>query len=130
MKKHSNVFECFIVRPAGKDPGLLADQRYLTEEFLGNCANAADLRKRRNRLRDDWLYENIPLYKYAVDFAGSKDFKIRVPEELKDHNLSGTFWVSKKDKGSAVINLDELSEYVARGVPLRRSATRVEGVAK
>ena len=77
-------------------------------------ANAADLRKRRNKLRDDWLYENIPLYKYAVDFAGSKDFKIRLPEELKDNNVSGTFWASKKDNGSAVVNLDELSEYIAR----------------
>jgi len=109
---------------------LLADQRYLTEEFLGNCANAADARKRRSKVRDQWLYENIIEYKYAVDFAGAKDFKIRVPEELKDNNVSGTFRATKKEKGSAVINLDELSEYIARGVPLRRSAARIESVAQ
>ena len=76
------------------------------------------------KIRDQWLYENIVEYKHAVDFAGSADFKIRLPEELKDNNVSGTFWASKKNKGSAVIGLDELAEYVARERGAQRRGSR------
>ncbi|MBR7119964.1 MAG: hypothetical protein IKC77_07190 [Lentisphaeria bacterium] len=67
----------------------------------------------RRAKRDNWLYDNILEYKWAVDFSGSSSFQIKLSPRFRGKDTSGTFWLGKKDKGTPVINLDELARYVA-----------------
>ena len=43
----------------------------------------AQVRKAAAQKRDNWLYDNILEYRWAVEFAGSFDFKIRDSPKLK-----------------------------------------------
>ena len=79
--------------------------------------NRIEHTRRLNQVRDEWLYENNLLWKQAVDYAGSPDFKVRVSDRMKDRELSGTFWLRKGDEKKytgTVIDLDALANEVAR----------------
>ena len=79
--------------------------------------NRIEHTRRLNQVRDEWLYENNLLWKQAVDYAGSPDFKVRVSDHMSDRELSGTFWLRKGDEKKytgTVIDLDALANEVAR----------------
>jgi len=78
--------------------------------------NAGERARNNAKIRNEWLYENNTLWKQAVDYAGSENFKVRVSERMKDRNLEGTFWLTKENEKSAnaVIDLDALASEVAR----------------
>ena len=72
-------------------------------------------RKAADKRRDNWLYDNIMEYRWAVEFSGSSDFKLRVSPRFEKDEKSGTFWYNpKKDQGVPVISLEELAKHVAR----------------
>ena len=75
---------------------------------MKQAKKAADAR------RDNWLYDNIMEYRWAVDFSGSFDFKIRVSPRFEKTEKSGTFWTKKNDSGKNIISLEELAKYVSR----------------
>ncbi|MBQ7207995.1 MAG: hypothetical protein IJS01_09385 [Lentisphaeria bacterium] len=71
--------------------------------------------KRKRKMRDDWLYENVPLWKWAVDYAGTQDFKVRLDHRNEDKNISGTFLIHQDGKANVpVIELEALAREVAR----------------
>ena len=72
------------------------------------------VRKAADARRDNWLYENILEYKWAVDFAGSYNFKIRNSPRFEKIEKKGTFWVKSKDDGGNIISLEELAKHVSR----------------
>ena len=77
--------------------------------------NFVEHRRRQNKIRDEWLYENNLLWKLAVDYAGSENFKVRVSDRMNDRELSGTFWLKPGEKYSGtVVDLDALANEVAR----------------
>ena len=77
--------------------------------------NYVDEMRRQRKVRDAWLYENNLLWKLAVDYAGSENFKVRVSERMNDRELSGTFWLKPGEKYSGtVVDLDALANEVAR----------------
>ena len=79
--------------------------------------NFVEHRKRQNKIRDEWLYENNLLWKQAVDYAGSENFKVRVSDRMNDRELSGTFWLKPGEKYSGtVVDLDALANEVALSV--------------
>ena len=90
--------------------------------------NAGEMACSTAKIRNEWLYNNNALWKQAVDYAGSDDFKVRVSERMKDRNLEGTFWLTKKNEKSAntVIDLDALANEVARQTG--RDAKRVDNI--
>ena len=55
--------------------------------------NIAFARKRSEERRNQWLYENYPLYKECVDFCGSADFKIKPSIRFSGEAFSGS-WIS------------------------------------
>ena len=55
--------------------------------------NIAFARKRSDERRNQWLYENYPLYKECVDFCGSADFKIKPSIRFSGEAFSGS-WIS------------------------------------
>ena len=71
-------------------------------------------RKAADARRDNWLYDNIMEYRWAVEFSGSSDFKIRVSPRFEKTEKSGTFWLKKGDSGKSIISLEELAKYVSR----------------
>ena len=77
--------------------------------------NAGEMARNTARIRNEWLYNNNALWKQAVDYAGSENFKVRVSDRMKDRNLEGTFWLKKGDEKNAntVIDLDALANEVA-----------------
>ncbi len=77
-------------------------------EKMKQARKAADTR------RDNWLYDNIMEYRWAVEFSGSSDFKIRVSPRFEKTEKSGTFWLKKGDSGKSIISLEELAKYVSR----------------
>ena len=77
--------------------------------------NYVEEMRRQRKVRDEWLYNNNLLWKQAVDYAGSENFKVRVSERMNDRELSGTFWLKKGEKYTGtVIDLDALANEVAR----------------
>jgi len=113
---------------SGFDPAKLAAQvkeRYGVDVTPAEVAvwlneairqNAGEMARNTAKIRNEWLYNNNALWKLAVDYAGSENFKVRVSDRMKDRNLEGTFWLKKGDEKSAytVINLDALANEVAR----------------
>ena len=73
-------------------------------------------RKAADARRDNWLYENVPEFKWAVDFAGSFDFKIRKSPRFEGTEAAGTFWAAKKEKNQNVISLEELARRVSKEI--------------
>lgn len=67
---------------------------------------------RRTKQRDDWLYENVPVWREVVDQLGP-DFKIQPSQRFRGEEMSGTFLVRdpKKETG---MNSDELAQAIAR----------------
>ena len=55
--------------------------------------NIAFARKRNEERRNQWFYENYPLYKECVDFCGSADFKIKPSLRFSGEAFSGS-WIS------------------------------------
>jgi len=79
--------------------------------------NYVEEMRRQRKVRDQWLYENNLLWKQAVDYAGSENFKVRVSERMNDRELSGTFWLKpgeEKKYPGKIIDLDALANEVAR----------------
>ena len=77
--------------------------------------NYVEEMRRQRKVRDQWLYENNLLWKQAVDYAGSENFKVRVSDRMNDRELSGTFWLKPGEKYiGTVIDLDALANEVAR----------------
>ena len=55
--------------------------------------NLADARKRGIQRRNNWLYENFPFYREAVDFCGGEDFIIRPAYRFAGEEFTGS-WIS------------------------------------
>ena len=70
----------------------------------------AEISRNNVKRRDDWLYDNVPLYRHAVDFGG-KGFRIRLSEKLRHPDDKGYF-IAKKDEPA--VNSEELAKYIAR----------------
>lgn len=78
---------------------------------LASDENRAEARKRSAKQRNDWLYENVPVWQQTVDAAGSENFKIVPSMRFRDEEMSGTFIARKKEGG---MNSDELAQTIAR----------------
>ena len=90
-------------------------QKFLPTFFLNSARiKIKTVRKAADARRDNWLYENILEYKWAVDFAGSYNFKIRNSPLFEKIEKKGTFWVKSKDEGGNIISLEELAKHVSR----------------
>ena len=77
--------------------------------------NRSDSRRAAAQKRDKWLYDNLPLYAAAVDYAGP-DFKIKVGDRYEGLEITGTFLSEKEG-----IPSDLLAESIAEktgGEPL------------
>ncbi len=68
--------------------------------------NQKDARERGIRRRNEWLYNNIPLYREAVDFTGKTDFKIKPSSRFHGEVFTGSFispefvkWSEEKPQG-------------------------------
>ena len=53
-------------------------------------ANDKAARERANRLRDQWIYENFPIFAEVAEFAGGSDFKIK-PVGHEGEDFTGSF---------------------------------------
>lgn len=51
---------------------------------LATDENRAEARKRSAKQRNDWLYENVPVWQQTVDAAGSENFKIVPSMRFRD----------------------------------------------
>ena len=103
----------------------------MRENQSDQAARSAEKRKKtlaaRNKARSEYLYNSIPLYREAVDFAGTEDFKIKPSARFRGEEFSGSFISpefvkfskskkkdpSKLDAASG-INSDEFAESLAR----------------
>lgn len=47
-------------------------------------------RERANRLRDQWIFENFPIFAEVAEFAGGPDFKIK-PVGHEGEEFAGAF---------------------------------------
>ena len=103
----------------------------MAKEMNQEALKRADKEKKFN-----WLYENIPFYRYAVDAAGTRDFKIVPSYRFAGEEFTGTFiaeaWrkFSGKEKAegktgarrkkkleeAAGIRSDALAETIARDI--------------
>lgn len=103
----------------------------MAEQMNQEAQTRADKEKKFN-----WLYENIPFYRYAVDAAGTRDFKIVPSHRFAGEEFTGTFiaeaWrkFSGKEKAegktgarrkkkleeAAGIRSDALAETIARDI--------------
>ena len=92
-----------------------------------NAEKTAKARAEARKRRDEWIYANIPLYREAVDFAGSIDFKIKPSARFRGEEFSGSFIAkefvnyskSKKKDSSKLdaadgMNSNEFAEALAR----------------
>lgn len=103
----------------------------MRENQADQAARSAEKRKKsieaRNKARSEYLYNSIPLYREAIDFAGSEDFTIKPSARFRGEEFSGS-WISpefvkfskakKKDPSkldaASGINSDEFAESLAR----------------
>lgn len=103
----------------------------MRENQADQAARSAEKRKKtieaRNKARSEYLYNSIPLYREAIDFAGTEDFKIKPSEKFWPEEFSGSFISKefidyskskKKDKSklynASGINSNEFAESLAR----------------
>lgn len=82
--------------------------------YLAMRENTAAARRKHDSIRDNWLYENVLEYQWAVSFAGNKNFKLKISPRFATEEKQGTFWAKKSDAGDSVIDLEELAAHVAR----------------
>lgn len=73
--------------------------------------NMKTARERAAKRRNDWLYENIPVWQDVVSVTGSENFKIVPSMRFRDEEMSGTFIAKKKETG---MPSDELAQAIAR----------------
>lgn len=73
--------------------------------------NMKTARERAAKRRNDWLYENIPVWQDVVSVTGSENFKIVPSMRFRDEEMSGTFIAKKKETGMLS---DELAQAIAR----------------
>lgn len=78
---------------------------------LASDENRAEARRRSAKQRNEWLYENVPVWQQTVDAVGSENFKIVPSMRFRDEEMSGTFIARKKESG---MNSDELAQTIAR----------------
>ena len=69
----------------------------MRENLADQAARSAEKRKKtieeRNKKRSEYLYNSIPLYREAIDFAGTEDFKIKPSARFRCEEFSGS-WIS------------------------------------
>ena len=69
----------------------------MRENLADQAARSAEKRKKsieaRNKARSEYLYNSIPLYREAIDFAGTEDFKIKPSARFRGEEFSGS-WIS------------------------------------
>ena len=92
--------------PAKDALGFAVEARY---------SNTAEAIRRSKEKRDKWLYENVLEWKWAVDYAGSERFKIRLSPRFADKKADfGTFILKPKEKYKGkVVNLDGMRRFFA-----------------
>lgn len=73
--------------------------------------NMKTARERAAKRRNDWLYENVPVWQDVVSVTGSENFKIVPSMRFRDEEMSGTFIAKKKETGMLS---DELAQAIAR----------------
>ena len=73
--------------------------------------NMKTARERAAKRRNDWLYENVPVWQDVVSVTGSENFKIVPSKSFRDEEMSGTFIAKKKETG---MPSDELAQAIAR----------------
>lgn len=105
-----------------------ADARYFALEAVRE--NMAAARQRSNKARGDWLYENLPLWRKVVDFAGGEDFKIRPSLRFIGQEFSGS-WISSEavkysKAGGAKLKGEAKNKYLARREAKLKSAEGIE----
>lgn len=103
---------------------------------MANEMNREAQKRAQEEKKFNWLYENIPFYRYAVDAAGTHDFKIVPSHRFAGEEFTGTFiaeaWrkFSGKEKAegktgarrkkkleeAAGIRSDALAETIARDI--------------
>lgn len=73
--------------------------------------NMKTARERAAKRRNDWLFENVPVWRDVVEAIGSENFKIVPSLRFRDEEMSGTFIAKKKETG---MPSDELAQAIAR----------------
>lgn len=73
--------------------------------------NMKAARERGVKRRNDWLFENVPVWRDVVEAIGSENFKIVPSLRFRDEEMSGTFIAKKKETG---MPSDELAQAIAR----------------
>lgn len=79
--------------------------------FEATRENMKTARERAAKRRNDWLYENVPVWQDVVSVTGSENFKIVPSKSFRDEEMSGTFIAKKKETG---MPSDELAQAIAR----------------
>ena len=92
----------------------------IAEEEAGYVLQEAQLAARKDRRkqnqrrnverRHEWLYDNVPMYRYAVDF-GDIGFKIKLDRRVATKEDTGAFIAKDGESG---IDSVELARYIAR----------------
>ncbi len=74
--------------------------------FCGQCERISRPLPRDVLSRNEWLYNNIPIYREAVDFTGKTDFKIKPSSRFHGEDFTGAFispgfvkWSEQKPQG-------------------------------
>ena len=62
--------------------------------MIAHSENKSAIAKERVKRRNDWLYENVDLYRQVIDVAGS-DFKIKPSLTFDGDDFTGSF-ISKE----------------------------------
>ena len=78
------------VKPDGEKNRKNDNFRFLLAEF-SEAERREKNRLEYNRKRDQYLYDNFPFYREAVEFAGSHDFKIKPSGKFRGEEFSGSF---------------------------------------
>ncbi|MBS1369738.1 MAG: hypothetical protein HPZ91_07245 [Lentisphaeria bacterium] len=73
--------------------------------------NMKAAREKATKRRNDWLFENVPVWRDVVEAIGSENFKIVPSMRFRDEEMSGTFIAKKKETG---MPSDELAQAIAR----------------
>lgn len=73
--------------------------------------NRAAARRRNEKQRSDWLFENVPVWRNVVEVTGKENFKITPSMRFRGEEMSGTFITRKNETGIAS---DELAQSIVR----------------
>ena len=73
--------------------------------------NRAAARRRNEKQRSDWLFENVPVWRNVVEATGKENFKITPSMRFRGEEMSGTFITRKNETGIAS---DELAQSIVR----------------